>query len=205
MTESARAEAERWLAAEPDADIRAELEALLAGPADEVHRALRRPAAVRHRRIARRRRRRSAADEQARRPSGRGRSREVPARHRPACTRAGRDHRLRRPPQERSVRARHRVRDGRRSASGRCCSSSPFRRPCWRGRSPRSAPPPASSSPRPTTRRPTTATRCTSATVPRSCHRTTPASRHAIDEVDPVGVDLGAARSPPHRVGRIRR
>ena len=36
MTESARAEAERWLAAEPDADIRDELEALLAGPEDEL-------------------------------------------------------------------------------------------------------------------------------------------------------------------------
>ena len=29
-------DAERWLAAEPDADIRAELEALIAGPADEL-------------------------------------------------------------------------------------------------------------------------------------------------------------------------
>jgi phosphomannomutase len=38
MTDSARAEAERWLAAEPDEDIRAELEVLLAGPADEVER-----------------------------------------------------------------------------------------------------------------------------------------------------------------------
>ena len=36
MSESARAEAERWLAAEPDADIRTELEALLAGPEDEL-------------------------------------------------------------------------------------------------------------------------------------------------------------------------
>ena len=36
MSDSARAEAERWLAGEPDADIRAELEALLAGAADEL-------------------------------------------------------------------------------------------------------------------------------------------------------------------------
>ena len=36
MNQSVRAEAERWLAGEPDADIRAELEALLAGSADEL-------------------------------------------------------------------------------------------------------------------------------------------------------------------------
>ncbi|MGH9133270.1 MAG: phospho-sugar mutase [Ilumatobacteraceae bacterium] len=35
---TARLEAERWLAGEPDADIRAELEALLAGPDDELSR-----------------------------------------------------------------------------------------------------------------------------------------------------------------------
>ena len=38
MIDSARAEAERWLAAEPDEDIRAELEALIAGPVDELDR-----------------------------------------------------------------------------------------------------------------------------------------------------------------------
>ena len=36
MIDSARAEAERWLAAEPDEDIRDELEALIAGPVDEL-------------------------------------------------------------------------------------------------------------------------------------------------------------------------
>jgi phosphomannomutase len=36
MIDSVHAEAERWLAGEPDADIRTELEALLAGPADEL-------------------------------------------------------------------------------------------------------------------------------------------------------------------------
>ena len=101
MIDSARAEAERWLAAEPDADIRAELEALLAGPADELARrfdgrlqfgtaGLRAAVGAGPQRMNRLVVRQAAAG-----------LADVPARHRPACARAGRDHRLRRPPQER--------------------------------------------------------------------------------------------------------
>ena len=54
-------------------------------PGDELARALRRPAAVRHGRAARRGRRRAAADEPARRAPGGGRARRVPARHRPGA------------------------------------------------------------------------------------------------------------------------
>jgi phosphomannomutase len=81
---SVRETAERWLAAEPDDDIRAELQALLDGPSDELAG-----------RFDGRLQfgtagppcgggRRAAADEPARRPAGGGRARPVPPRHRPA-------------------------------------------------------------------------------------------------------------------------
>ena len=113
MSDSARAEAERWLAGEPDADIRAELEALIAGPADELARrfdgrlqfgtaGLRAAVGAGPQRMNRLVVRQAAA----------GLAKYLLDID-PRAARAGRDHRLRRPPQERRVRARHRVRDGR--------------------------------------------------------------------------------------------
>ena len=138
-----RERAQRWLAAEPDDDIRDELQALIDGPADELVGPLRRPPAVRHGRPACRRRRRAAADEPARRAAGGGRARAVPPRHRSASTRARRRHRLRRPPQERRVRRRHGAGDGGGRHPGDAVRPAGARRRCWRGRSPSSTPPPA--------------------------------------------------------------
>ena len=76
------------------------------------------------------------------------------------------------------------------------------RRRCWRGTSPRSAPRPAWWSPRRTTRRPTTATRCTSATVRRSCRPHDTEIAACIDAVDPCDVPLSRARRSADRVAR---
>ena len=101
----------------------------------------------------------------------------------PAAT--ARRHRLRRPPQVRGLRARHRGRHGRRRPERAACCPGRCRRPYSPSPSGTWAPRPASRSPPATTRRRTTATRSTSATAPRSCRprtrrsppRSTPSAR----------------------------
>ena len=109
-----RATAGRWLDAEPDDDIRDELERPARRARRRAGRPVRWPADVRHRRVACRRRRRTAAHEPPRRPPGGARSRRPPAGDRSGCRVAWRRRRLRRPAQERRLRPRHRPRDRRR-------------------------------------------------------------------------------------------
>ena len=130
----ARSVAERWLAAEPDHDIRAELRGAARRPRRRARGAVRRGADVRHGRSAGAGRRRAAADEPARRaPGGAGAGRPHPG-HRSRRPSARRGRRLRRPAQERRVRRRHGPGDGRRRARRCGCCRARCRRRCWRGR-----------------------------------------------------------------------
>ena len=118
LLERARA----WAAEDPDDETRAELDAIVADVADggdptDLADRFDGHARVRHRRAARRARRRAEPDEPGRRAPRGGRARGVPPRPGRHQGQLGRD-RVRRPPQLRRLRPRHRRGDDRRRAEG---------------------------------------------------------------------------------------